>query len=357
MSTTIAEAQVTEFKWSELAAIPDAHGFAGSFGGTSGGSMIVAGGANFPDGGAPWTGSKKVWTNQIFALEKPDGQWKVVGKLPHNLGYGVSVTWNNKLICVGGSNEAGHTQKVFALSYNTQSITIDTLPDLPYALANSSGAVAGDILYVAGGLINPDDRRCANLFLSLDLSLPTAEQRWHKLDSWPGPARMLAATGAINNTFYLFSGAELVDAQTGSVKRRYLNDAYSYTPDKGWKQLADMPWAAVAAPNSVYTSNKNVLSIFGGDDGQLAERADLKETHPGFNIRILNYYVNENQWKAGSDIPVEKNKNSVSKPNESLWAPVTVPLVIWNGKLVFPGGEVRPAVRTPRVRVATPVKH
>jgi N-acetylneuraminic acid mutarotase len=48
------------FSWGELPRIPDKFGFAGSFAGTANNALIVAGGANFPDGGAPWTGSKKV---------------------------------------------------------------------------------------------------------------------------------------------------------------------------------------------------------------------------------------------------------------------------------------------------------
>ena len=41
--------------WRELPPLPDAHGFAGAYAGVSGGNLIVAGGANFPDG-APGDG-------------------------------------------------------------------------------------------------------------------------------------------------------------------------------------------------------------------------------------------------------------------------------------------------------------
>ncbi|WP_342648024.1 galactose oxidase [Mucilaginibacter sp. CSA2-8R] len=307
-----------------------------------------------------WGGQKRCegWQNNLayFLLDKPNGRWRVAGVLPVKSGYGVSVTWKNHLICAGGSNEAGHLRKVFAVSYQAEKLAVDTLPDLPFALANSSGAIAGNIFYVAGGITSLDDKRCSTAFLSLDLSLPASKQHWRMLDTWPGPPRMLAVAGSIDNSFYLFSGAELVDAGNGTSKRRYLDDAYKYEPSKGWHKLAKMPWPAVAAPTPVYASGESMLIIFGGDDGQLAERADLKETHPGFNVHILNYLVKKNQWEVSSNIPVSKNDNSITNPNESLWAPVTVSSVIWNGKIVFPGGEVRPAVRTPRVRVATPVK-
>ena len=68
-------------KWAKLPAIPDKEGFAGAFAGVSHGSLIVAGGANFPDK-KPWDGGKKIWYDTVFVLERPDGEWKVAGKLP-----------------------------------------------------------------------------------------------------------------------------------------------------------------------------------------------------------------------------------------------------------------------------------
>src|SRR5690554_3196384 len=99
MISTTACTQETNLSsnWSSLNPIPDSIGFAGSFGGISNGVLLVAGGANFPDGGAPWTGSKKVWHDRIFALENPDGDWKMVGALPNAMGYGVSVNWKDDL--------------------------------------------------------------------------------------------------------------------------------------------------------------------------------------------------------------------------------------------------------------------
>ncbi len=73
------------------------------FAGVSGGALVAAGGANFPDR-KPWEGGKKVWYDTVFVLEKPDGQWKVAGKLPRPLGYGVSATWRDRVVCVGGSD-------------------------------------------------------------------------------------------------------------------------------------------------------------------------------------------------------------------------------------------------------------
>ena len=53
--------------WEERPSIPDKHGFAGPFAGVSSRTLVVAGGANFPES-YPWEGGKKVWHDRIFLL-------------------------------------------------------------------------------------------------------------------------------------------------------------------------------------------------------------------------------------------------------------------------------------------------
>jgi N-acetylneuraminic acid mutarotase len=340
------------FSWGELPRIPDKFGFAGSFAGTANNALIVAGGANFPDGGAPWTGSKKVWTDKVFILDNPTGQWKLVGKLPQPMGYGVSVSYNNKLICIGGSNAGGHLFTVFAINYVNGKIEIENLPALPVALANSCGALVGHTIYIAGGLLSPDAKTTATVFWSFDLSKPIKTSQWKKLDTWPGPPRMLSVAGSLNGSFYLFSGTDLED-KSGAIHRHYLNDAYAYTPDKGWVKLANLPSAVVAAAGPAFAVSKTNLLILGGDDGVMADNAaTLKEIHPGFSDVILSYNTLTNTWVDAGRIKTQKQKDAATNPNESLWAPVTTTSVLWNGNLVIPGGEIRPAVRTPRVLIA-----
>src|SRR5690606_35831856 len=132
------------FSWAELPAIPDATGFAGSFAGVSNGALVVAGGANFPDG-APWNGGTKTWYDHVYVLEQPTGQWKLAGRLPLPLGYGVSATWRDALVCVGGSNASGHYTRAFLLRYVNGAIQTEALPDLPAPNANACGALIGDV--------------------------------------------------------------------------------------------------------------------------------------------------------------------------------------------------------------------
>jgi len=61
--------------WRQLPPLPDPTGFAGPFAGTSGGALIVAGGANFPDK-MPWEGGRKVWYDTAYVLDRTNGAWR-----------------------------------------------------------------------------------------------------------------------------------------------------------------------------------------------------------------------------------------------------------------------------------------
>jgi N-acetylneuraminate epimerase len=334
------------FTWDTLPPIPDTIGYAGSFAGVTDNVLIVAGGSNFPHGGTPWNGGVKTWYDKIFVLEKPDGQWKEAGRLPFHLGYGVSVSTPDGLVLAGGSNEAGHTAHVWRLRYRNGKVETEVLPSLPYALANACGALAGDKLLIAGGLARPDAANAENVFLCFDLKEP--KSGWKILPSWPGPARMLAVAGTDGKCFYLFSGTQLING-----KRLYLTDAWVYSFDEGWKQLADLPFAVVAAPSPACYLQKGFY-LFGGDTGADAAKASiLKEKHPGFSTHILRYDPSANTWSIAGNIYTNRKPDAVENPNNSIWAPVTTPLVWWYDRIVLPGGEVRPGTRTPNVLVAT----
>lgn len=360
LSPAAATAQINKqekegFTWSQLPQIPSDFGFAGAFAGISNGALIVTGGANFPDGGAPWTGSKKVWSDQIFVLDKPTGKWEMAGTLPHPLGYGVSVTWDNKLICVGGSNADGHSDSVLAISYVDKKIKIERLPNLPAPLANSSGALLEDEIYIAGGLSTAESTTTANVFWSLNLKKCDQGAAWNVLETWPGPSRMLSVAGAQDGAFFLFSGTDLRQSASGQAQREYLTDAYKFSPGKGWSPIAALPAPVVAAPNPAYAGKRGQLMVFGGDDGTMAPKAaELKENHPGFSDQILSYNTNTNTWTFAGKMATDKKADAAEHPNNSIWAPVTTNFVVWEKMLVFPNGEVRPAVRTPRITVAKP---
>lgn len=317
----------------ELNPIPDATGFAGSFAGIINGNLVVAGGSNFPNGGAPWKGDAKVWYDKVFLLNNENCNWQQIGKLPHAAGYGVSISVPQGLICIGGSSKEEHSNDVFLLTIKGNRLSVDTLASLPVPLANMCGALAENVIYIAGGITRPDADTTEALFFSIDISKGLHEAKWQQLPAWPGPTRMLSACVTVKNSFYLLSGAELK-----SSARNYLKDAYRYSPLTGWEQIADLPVATVAAPGPLLHTDE-YLYLIGGDDGSNATK-NLQLQHPGFLSTVYRYDLANDNWEKIADL---------KKSKKELLIPVTTTSVFWKGKWIIPGGEIKPGVRTSKV--------
>ena len=167
-----------ELTWTELPPIPDAVGVAAPYAGVSAGALCVAGGANFPKG-FPWEGGKKVWHDAVYVLAEPTGSWRTAGQLPRPLGYGVSATFRDGVVCAGGSDADRHYAEVFLLQWDGRALQITPLPSLPRSCANACGALLGNTLFVAGGEETPGATNALQTFWSLTLDNPRAH--WQEL--------------------------------------------------------------------------------------------------------------------------------------------------------------------------------
>jgi N-acetylneuraminate epimerase len=317
-------------RWEKLTPVPNPAGLGSPYAGVSDDTLLVGGGANFP--AAPlWAGGKKRWYDTVYALRDPQGRWTEVGKLIRPMGYGVSATAPRGVVCAGGSDQARHYRDAFLLRLAGGGLETKFLPPLPQPMANGCGAVLGSVFYIAGGIVEPTATNALRTFWALDLAAPAPV--WRELAPWPGPARMLAVAAVQDGAFYLISGTCLSGDAQGKPVRHYLTDAYSYHPGSGWKQLADMPRPALAAPSPAPVLESSQILILSGDDGtKLAFQPT--DQHPGFARNVLAYHTVSNTWAEVGQVPLTQ---------------VTVPTVAWRGRHVIPNGEIRPGVRTPEV--------
>ena len=205
-------ASAQTFNWDELPSFPDPIGVGGPFAGTDQGALIVAGGANFPDG-APWEDGVKVWYSDIHVLEPGADEWISEFELPHPLGYGVSIETSEGLYLIGGSNAGSIFDTVYVLSWDSASkqLAIKNGPSLPAPSAFHAGALIGNTIYVAAGHIELDATTLNHRFWALDLSLPEDQRTWESKTAWPGDARIKAVgfaqqDGQGASHFYLVSG-------------------------------------------------------------------------------------------------------------------------------------------------------
>jgi len=335
LMTVAVFADEISLAWNQLPSLPDPLGVAAPFAGVSGGALIVAGGANFPDK-MPWEGGRKVWYDRVWLLNKPAGTWREVGKLPRPLGYGICATFKDRLVGVGGSDATRHYSDVFRLSWKGGRLLTEPLPSLPISLSGGSGALVKETLYVACGSEQPGEQTAINRAFALDLA--AGSPAWRELPKLPGKPRQLAIGAARDDRFYVFGGVALEPNEAGKISRVYLRDAWSYREKDGWRQLADLPKPCVAAPSPAPFISDRFL-LLAGDDGSRVGFEPI-DKHPGFPKSILAYDPDLNQWNTDAgEIPAPR---------------ATVPCVEWNGQFVIPSGEQRPGVRSPEVWAITP---
>lgn len=313
--------------WSKLPSLPDPLGVAGPFAGVSGGTLLVAGGANFPDK-MPWEGGKKVWHGTVHALSATNAAWQVAGHLPQPLAYGVSVSFQGRVLCVGGSDADRHYAGAFFLGWEAGRLTVTPVAPLPLPLANAAGAVVGETVFVAGGSEAPGEQAATRRCFAFERA--GAEWRWRELEPLPGAARILPTAAVVEGAFHLLGGAAL-EAVDGQVKRVPLREVWRYRPGQGWDRRPDLPKPAVACPSPAPVNGPR-LFLVGGDDGSRV--GGLPATHPGFPTAIVSYDAHRGTSEWRGETPASR---------------ATAPVVEWAGRWVIPSGEVRPGVRSPEV--------
>lgn len=321
--------------FSELPALPDAQGFAGMFAGVSNGYLFCMGGANFPEK-KPWEGGKKKWYDDIYRFTE-NNQWeKLPQKMPSPLGYGVSVSYKEEIIVIGGNDINGHTATVSSYKWNGAALEMKQYPALPFSLSNMAGAIVGNLMILTGGNQTPSSP-ASNTCIALDLE--KTENGWFDLAPWPGRERVLPVVTVHNGTFYLFSG-ETVDVNAaGERKRKILQDGYSFTPVKQngkwtgtWNALATMPRGVSAAGSPLPVMDNGQFVFWGGVDATTALHTD-PPTHPGFANDVYLFSPEKNSWSYAGKYTGHRSR-------------VTLPVVYWNQQWVHISGEIAAAVRT-----------
>lgn len=357
------------FDWKELATIPPSNGnsvqpgLAGAFTGVHNNALIIAGGANFPTR-MVWEGGTKVYHKDIYILEKKanDGyQWFVEKRfsLPRKVAYGLTVTTEKGLACIGGMNGSKILKDAFLLKWDDskKEVEIENLPPLPMPFANMSGGKIGNKIYVAAS----SDETESKYFGSLDLS--NLEAGWQELPVWEGSPRT-HAVGVVQNAgeidcFYLFKGRFKGENHTSTM----LADSYVYNPvSNKWTALKTEADFHLAAGTGIAAGANHVL-LFGGDDGKtfnrleqlgteinassdtflqnkiIAERDHILKTHPGFSKHIWAFHTITQTWTKVGELPFQTQ--------------VTTTALKWGNQILIPSGEIAPSVRTPKISALT----
>jgi len=304
-------------------------GLAGAFSGFIGEKLIVTGGANFPVG-FPWTGGVKKWWPTLYSYDTKSKKWDVFNHfLDKPLGYGISIQSDEGVLCIGGCDAEKCYNDVLLIKEDGDLLKLakDAFPALPVPLANASGAILDNKIYVAGGQETMKDERSTKNFFVLDID--NKEKGWKKLPEWPGASRAYGICVAQAGKIFLFSGRSFGPGE-GTVMH---TDGYSFDVEKEiWTTLSG-EFPVMAGTAKAYKNDK--ILFFGGVEKILPTTPE----HPGFSNRVKMYDINE---KTLVDV--------VSSPYP---LPVTTNIAIDKDTLYITSGEVRPGIRTPYILKAT----
>lgn len=334
-------------------------GYAGMYGGKVGDLILAMGGANFPNG-MPWDGGSKVWSDDIFILN--DGKWKVSETmLPIPLAYGASISLNSGILCIGGNNKAGVSDKVFLVQIDSQTehIKFVDYPPLPIPLANLSAVKDGDYIYVTGG---NDDNKSYTTFFRLNLS---TKLKWEKLEDMPGSGRSYHSTvvqqTGYSKKLYVFSGRSIRD-QRYATSPLLLDTYVAYDlNEQSWdspKSICVNGKSKVLMASGAVPIGSMAVLLFGGDTGELftklqdldhkltktldtnqiqnlkKQQTNLLKTHPGFSDYVYSFNTVTGSFSIYDSIKQ---------------LPVTSLLFQDRGLTYLISGEVAPGVRTAEV--------
>ncbi len=314
--------------WSPLPSLPDPEGFAGMYAGTCGETMICAGGTNFPD--KPMLeGGAKTWTDRIFTLSPGENGWTEAGTLPAPYAYGASASTREGLLCIGGCGKEGHRKDVYLLSTADGAVTVTPFPPLPIALAYTAAAVLGGKVYLTGGCERPGG---AGLHQP---GFHAGRTRAGTGLAGAGPAagpRTLPAPDGRGGRRPLRARRHRPPGGGRQTGPELLTEAWSFTPERGWTRLPEMPYAIAAAPTPAPVSRNGVIYLLGGDDG--SGKKYTPQTNPGFNNQSLCLDTSAMEWHDAGPIAAPR---------------AVLPCCAWQGRFAAVNGELKPGRRSPEV--------
>ncbi len=362
---------VKAIEWKRIAVLPGKEGtasigLAGAINATSGKTMVIAGGANFPEK-MPWEGGKKHYSDEIHVLQKRNGKYSwnknISSRLPEPIAYCGNTSTPLGIVYAGGENDAGLSDKAFLLKLSSSGdqVQIQALPSLPLPLTNISLTHIGNVVYAIGG---DGAMLSSSRFFSLDLT--SGASKWDILPDLPAAlanAVALAQNGPGGMNIYVVGGRSKHPSGISELR----SSLYIYDPgSQTWKAgaaISDGNKSMNLSAGTGLSVSDRYLVMMGGDSGEVfhqieiylsqiskaatekekaelaAKKNQLITKHQGFYRGILVYNTHTNTWNKIGALPFP--------------ARVTTTATLWGKHIILSNGEVKPGVRTPDVTLGS----
>ena len=315
-------------------------GVSACYAGRIGDELIIAGGCNFPEQGAP-----KKYYQGIYAAKADTAAltWRLIGYLPEPAAYGGVVESGDSLVFVGGNNSEHSLRSVFSLHVVDGKAVIHQMPSLPVTADNMAVAGDGKNIYVFGG--NQNGKASGNL-LKYNLKNKSG---WQTLAVAPDKPRVQPVAVAVKNKVYVLGGF-YADGDNSITH----TDGYCYNAKKQTWQHIDSPvdadGNAITYSGGIATlSNGNGIICLGGVNKDIftdaisgrhslvSEKDYLSKPVAWyrFNPHAMFYAIARGKW-----FPLITDKSL---------ARAGAQIVNLGNIIYYIGGELKPGARTPQI--------
>ena len=344
-----------DLQWLPSAKLPmqeeKAHlGLAGPVTGILQDKLLIAGGANFPNG-MPWEGGKKNYHNSMYLYD-------IVGKellfkeeiaLDREIAYAANVVIDDKLYSAGGEDSTGAIKnfQAYSISVNKE-LKIEVLAELPQALTNAGLVHLSDNLYVVGG---ENAELVSDKIYSYQIGQDS--KGWQEFLTLPYP---------VSNAVVLADGIEKIYVVGGRKKNANAkSDIYDQVLEVNMDSKEIKVISRLAKPMAAGTGvfYKNHLLLFSGDDARtfhqveqaianinlnsdpskkdslITAKNNLLVNHPGFERQALALNLRDLTWKTLAALPSAGT--------------VTTTALLHKDLLIIPTGEIKAGVRTDQI--------
>lgn len=307
---------------SQLPPVPDAayaKGVSAPFCGYIGETLVMAGGANFPDKPLLEGGTKKVYAD-IWAYD--GSAWRHAGCLPDSVAYGASFQVEDALVFAGGNINGTTSDKVYKVQLVEGRAQLTPLPSLPLPMEQYGWSQCGDRLYLAG---------TAGVF-----TCKAGAFRWTKLADIPEPLVQPVAFATEKGLFLWggFNPETLLAPSAG----HFLN-----WETLSWETAPEIPDGGTFVGAVGVSLPDGRLAVVGGVNRAIFERAlrntpedripYLSRDPEEYQFRKAVYLFDGNAWRcAGTSV------NTALAGPGAAYAP--------DGTLLVTGGEIKPGVRS-----------
>ncbi|UJF22922.1 cyclically-permuted mutarotase family protein [Shewanella sp. OMA3-2] len=358
--------KISAISWIKAGQLPnpdsfvESIGISGAYSGFIGDYLIVAGGANFPNGHPFFEQGKKQFYTDIFVFNTQNNSINLVthGHLPIKAGHGATLVVDNSLYLIGGKNNEQALDSIIKLTLDVDNTpNTEVIEHLPFTWHSGAAAWQGGDIYIFAGEQNG---KVNNRVCQYSLTRKSCIQS-EMIPSLPGANRTDFPAIHHQDKFYIFGGLNLLADKENYV----LTDAYAFDFKKlDWTTLAPItlhkkPFSVTGGGAAVINNDQLVLlggvnrDTFNDAIFQLTTQKNdtltafkqqyfsLSEQDINFSRQQMIYHIHQNKWSVLS--------NKVPFPGGA--GPLTI--TQQGNKIYWVSGETKPVIRTPNIYQGT----